>query len=190
MEPISVISLIKNALHDLKKQGVEQISIDGVIDYLSQLEATRQHLLELTPAELEHYKAQLAMWVENQKHSFRISTEGFKSVILSGQNALRSALLINGGASIALLAYIGKLNVEASTQLAALAFPLLIFVIGVLLAAINSGITYLSQWFYFGGNLWKQKIGFYLNIINIVLGIASYSLFATGMFYAYQFFAH
>lgn len=190
MEPISVISLIKNALLDLKKQRVEQISVDGLIDYLSQLEARRQHLLELTQPELEQYKAQLAMWIENQRHAFVVTTEGFKSVILSGQNALRSALLINGGASIALLAYIGKLKVAGSTQLSSLAFPLLLFVIGVLVTAVNSGITYLSQWFYFGGASWKQKAGFYLNIANIVLGIASYFLFAVGTFYAYRFFAH
>jgi hypothetical protein len=190
MEPISIISLIKDQLLGLKKQGIEQISIDGIIDHLSQVEKTRQHLSGLTPAELEHYKAQLAMWIENQRSSSQMSTEGFKSIILAGQNALRSALLINGGASVALLAYIGKLKSDASRQVSAFAFPLLIFVIGVLIAAINSGLTYLSQCFYFGGALWKQKIGFYINIINIVLGIASYILFAIGAYYSYQVFAH
>jgi hypothetical protein len=190
MEPITLISLIKNELDGLKKQGIEQVTIDGIIDYLSQLEVTRESLSGITLAELEHYKAQLAMWVESQKSQSQISAEGFKSVILAGQNALRSSLLINGGASIALLAYIGKLKIEASTQIPAFAFPLLIFVIGVLVAAINSGLTYLSQWFYFGGAIWKQKVGFVINIINILLGIASYGLFAIGTFYAYKFFAH
>ena len=108
MEPITIISLFKNELVGLKKQGIEQLSIDGLIDYFSQLEVTRENLSSITPAELEHYKAQIAMWVDSQKSQSQISTEGFKSVILAGQNALRSSLLINGGAAIALLAYIGK----------------------------------------------------------------------------------
>ncbi|MDO9530727.1 MAG: hypothetical protein Q7O12_01140 [Deltaproteobacteria bacterium] len=190
MQPITIISLFKNELVGLKKQGIEQLSIDGLIDYLSQLEVTRENLSSITPAELEHYKAQLAMWVDSQKSQSQISAEGFKSVILAGQNALRSSLLINGGAAIALLAYIGKLKIEASNQISALALPLLIFVIGVLVAAINSGLTYLSQWFYFGGAIWKRKVGFVINIINILLGIASYGLFAIGIFFAYKFFAH
>jgi hypothetical protein len=190
MKPITIISLIKNELNSLRTQGIEQVSINGLIDYLSQLEKTRENLSAITPAEIEHYKAQLAMWVENQKSQSQITTEGFKSVILTGQNALRSSLLINGGASIALLAYIGKLRVEAFTHLPALAFPLLIFVTGVLMAAINSGLTYLGQWFYFGGAIWKQKVGFVINIINILLGIASYGLFAIGTYHAYKVFAH
>ncbi len=190
MEPITLITLIKNELNGLKNQGIEQVSINGLIDYLSKLEKTRENLSGITPAELEHYKAQLAMWVESQKSQSQITTEGFKSVILAGQNALRASLLINGGASVALLAYIGKLKIDAPANVPGLAFPLLIFVMGVLVAAINSGLTYLSQWFYFGGAIWKRKVGFVINIINILLGIASYGLFAIGAFYAYKVFAH
>ena len=190
MEPISLISSIRDELVKLKDQGIDKVSIDKIIHYLSQLEITIENMAAIKPTELEHYKAQLLMWIENQKSQSQIFTEGFRSVILSAQNALRSSILINGGASVALLTFIGKLNIEANTQVNKLAFPLLIFVIGVLVSAINSGFTYLTQWFYFGGVVWKEKLGFYLNIINIILAIASYSLFAIGTWFTYKFFAY
>ena len=169
MSPVTLISLIKNELENLKKQGIEKVSIDELMDYLSKIELANQNLSDLSLVELERYKAQLNMWVEQQKSQTKLWAEGFKSVILSGQNALRSALLINGGTAIALLAYIGRLKIAGLDQASTLAFPLAIFVVGVLVTAINSGITYLAQWFYFGGGKWKQKVGFVLNMTNIIL---------------------
>jgi hypothetical protein len=54
--------------------------------------------------------------------------------------------------------------------------------------AIGAGVTYLTQWFYFGGGGWKCKVGFALNILSIVLGLGSYALFAWGAWLAYLAF--
>ena len=129
MSPVTLISLIKNELENLKKQGIEKVSIDELMDYLSKIELANQNLSDLSLVELERYKAQLNMWVEQQKSQTKLWAEGFKSVILSGQNALRSALLINGGTAIALLAYIGRLKIAGLDQASTLAFPLAIFVV-------------------------------------------------------------
>ncbi len=178
-------TLLKEALLRLKKDGVQHVAVDALLEYVTKIEAA---VREPSAAELEHYKAQLAAWVEKQKEASTINVEGFKSVILAGQNALRSAIFINGGAAVAILAYIGKVSVEASTHVSAFAFPLLLFVSGALAVAVGSGVTYLGQWFYFGGGNWQWKVGFGLNILAILLGLTSYGLFATGAWLAYLAF--
>ena len=183
------IDLLKDALLKLQKDGVQQIAVDALVDYVAKLDAVGgQAPREPSAAELEHYKAQLAAWVEKQKEVSNINVEGFRSVILAGQNALRSSILLNGGAAVAILAYIGKLSVDAAAHVSAFAFPLLLFVTGALVVAVGSGVTYLSQWFYFGGGVWKWKIGFALNVLAILLGFASYGLFAVGAWLAYLAF--
>lgn len=180
------IALLKDALAKLKKEGVEHLAVDALMEYLAKLEAAAVPPSPApSPAELEHYKAQLAAWVEKQKEVSSFNLEGFKSVILAVQNALRSAILLNGGAAVAMLAYIGKLSVEASASVSQFAFPLFLFVLGALTVAVGSGVTYLSQWFYFGGSIWKWRVGFALNILAILLGLTSYGLFAVGAWLAY-----
>jgi len=90
-----------------------------------------------------------------------------------------------------MLAYIGKLSVEASASVPQFAFPLLVFVVGALVVALGSSVTYLSQWFYFGGSARQWKVGFALNMLAIVLWLVSHGLFAVGAWLAYlQFKAY
>src|SRR5712692_328687 len=104
-------TLLKEALQRLKKDGVEHVTVDALLDYLGKLEAAGVQDGPTVVA-LEHYKAQLTAWIERQKEVASINLEGFKSVILAGQSSLRSAMLINGGAAVAVLAYIGRLSIE------------------------------------------------------------------------------
>ena len=104
------LTLLKQAVARLKEDGVQSVGVDALLDYIAKLEAAIEPRREPNAAEIEHYKAQLAAWVEKQKEVSAINVEGFKSVILAGQSALRSALLVNGGAAVALLAFIGKLS--------------------------------------------------------------------------------
>jgi hypothetical protein len=188
MESKTKMDLLKDAVLKLKQDNVQQLSVDALLDYISKLESVAQEPAQPSAAQLEHYKAQLSAWVEKQKETSAINVEGFKSVILAGQNALRSAILLNGGAAVALLAYIGKLSVDASGHVRDFALPLLFFVSGALVIAVGAGVTYLTQWFYFGGGGWRWKVGFGLNILAMVLALASYGLFAAGALLAYRAF--
>ena len=72
----------------------------------------------------------------------------FRSVIELATISLKAVLLVNGGAAIALLAFLGNI---ASTQprsslVSILAFALLCFTIGVLVGLIGMGISYLTQY--------------------------------------------
>lgn len=181
-------TLLRTALQRLKRDDVRHVTIDAVLEYIDELEASGARDRR-SAIELEHYKAQLAAWIERQKEAASMSVEGFKSVILAGQSSLRSAMLINGGAAVAVLAYIGKLTGDASGNIVQFALPLLLFVLGALVVAVGAGVTYLSQWFYFGGGGWKSKVGFGLNILAILLGVGSWALFAAGAWLAYLAFS-
>lgn len=109
----------------------------------------------------------------------------FRSVIVAGQSAIKSSFILNGGASVALLAFIGHLAQFDAAKVPMFAACLLYFAFGALAAVVTSGLTYLSQWFYAGAKTWATKVGFGLNIACIILGIASYGLFAWGLFATY-----
>lgn len=176
---------LKANIEQLSREGVEHISSENLIRYID----TAVHDLDgRTEFDIELYKANLQKWVEEHRNAHTHSVEMFKSVISAGQSALRTSFLMNGGASIALLTFIGHLATQAPVKVPLLANGLAIFVFGVLVSGITSGTTYLSQWFYAGGKPWKETTGFTLNILAIVFGLASYGIFSWGMYEAYSVF--
>ena len=180
---------LRDIVDDLKTKGVESIRSENLIKYLD--EALRDLNTSARPSEatIERYKAELQKWVEEHKYIHAQGVEMFRSVIQAGQNALRTAFLMNGGASIALLAFIGHLSSVAPTKVSTLAPSLTVFVGGVLVAALASGVTYLSQWCYAGDPSWQKKTGFALNIAAILIGLGAYGVFAFGVWRAYHVFA-
>lgn len=101
----------KAIIEEIKKAVKDVISIDALLNYLNVLDkdasgvdenTQRKHETELTvyraenERNLAHYNA--------QQHQ---AVEIFKSVISYGTATLKSAILINGGAAVALLAFIG-----------------------------------------------------------------------------------
>jgi len=168
------------------EQGVSEIKCDNLITYLEEILNSPQE--EITTAQMEKYKAELQVWIKKNEAVHVENIEMFRSVILAGQNALKTAFLMNGGATVALLALLGKLSDQHHDKIAVFASALLIFVIGVLAITIASGSTYLSQWFYAHSEPWKRTTGHCFNILTIVLSLASYGFFIWGTIEAYRAF--
>ena len=131
------------------------------------------------------------METDRQLKQFEIDNlhaiEMFRSVITTGQSALKSALLINGGAAVAMLAAISNIwtkgiDEEAATPLTA---SILCFAIGVLSAAIAMGVAYFTQYYYKDD---KVRPGACFNVLAIILVLASYALFGIGAYAAYSAF--
>ncbi len=99
-------------------------------------------------------------------------------------------MLINGGAAVALLAFLGNLITRsgASTNVVAFAGSMRTFVVGVFLAALAYATTYLSQLFYDGEKDWQRRTGFVLHVITILIGAASLAAFLWGAHAAYNGF--
>lgn len=168
------------------EQGVSVIKSGNLIAYLEEIINSPEE--EITPAQMEKYKAELQVWIKQNEAVQAAEIEKFRSVILAGQNALKTAFLMNGGATVALLAFLGKLSDKHQDKIAVFASALVVFVIGVLAITVASGLTYLSQWFYAYSEPWKRKTGHVLNFLTIALGWASYGFFIWGTVRAYKAF--
>lgn len=123
--------------------------------------------------------------------------ELFRSIFSYGDTAIRNALLINGGAAVAILAFIG--NVVAKTTgstsppgsghviVAAFAAPLLGYVLAVFSAALASGAAYAAQFCYYhsGGT---PRAGHFFRWLAILLMLTSYAGFVGANLLCYQAF--
>lgn len=170
------------------KQHIADIKCDNLIDYLDEVIKSPDE--ELSQVSLERYKAELQIWVEQNKDAHVSRIEMFRSVITVGQNALRTAFLMNGGATIALLAFLGKLSEEHQDRIPIFANSLIVFVFGVSLIGLASGFTYFSQMFYASNKPWCYKLGLLLHMFVILLGLSSYGFFVWGSIRAYWAFIY
>lgn len=178
---------LRDLIRSIKdEQRVSEIKCDNLIAYLE--EVIKSPEAEITPAQMEKYKAELQVWVKQNEAVQAGNLEMFRTVILSGQNALKTAFLMNGGATVALLAFLGKLSDQHQDKIAIFSSSLLVFVFGVLAITVASGTTYLSQWFYGQSKQIDIRIGHILNILTIALGLISYGLFIWGTIIAYNAF--
>jgi hypothetical protein len=173
---------MKSIIEDMQSKGIASIPCSNLIAYLNDVQNS---LTEPTPIEIERYKVELQNQVEANKQQHEHSIEMFRSVIAAGQHATRSSFLLNGGASVAMLAFIGHLAEFETSNIAVFATCLLPFCFGVLAITVTSGLTYLTQFFYAGN---KIKAGHVFNFSSVALGILSYLFFAWGMMKAYNAF--
>jgi hypothetical protein len=184
MTGIQFAEAFRKIIQDMRGQGIAEIQIDSLILYIDQFIKANED--DVKPVDMERFKADLQILVESHKSIHASNAELFKSVIISGQNALRTAFLMNGGATIALLAFLGKLSDSHVDKIRTFSGVLIPFTVGVLAITITSGFTYLSQWFYAGTENWKRKTGLWLNVIAISLGLGSYVMFIWGVVRAYK----
>ena len=124
------------------------------------------------------------------EHEHQRNAEVFRSVITAGQGAIKSAFLLNGGAAVALLAFIAHLIQTSSekVEVTDLSFCLLLFGWGTLAVAVASGFTYLTQFAYYSSEEQATKVGDGLNMISIMLVFASYGMFLWGLYATYRAF--
>jgi hypothetical protein len=168
----------KDEIERVHSQGVRSVDTAKLIEWLGKLEASvtaNERPQPLREFELEAYKYRTSASLE----SFR--------VIEIGNNALKTALGINGAASVALLAFIGHLATSSQTKalIAQLANPLLLFVSGVLAAALAMGVSYLTQSQFCHGHKTAART---TRMVAIAFVIASYICFALANYDAFTAF--
>lgn len=127
-------------------------------------------------------------------------TELMKAAGTAGQVAMKSAILINGGAAVAMLAFIGHvLSSKVNIDIKILAKSMSFFTFGVVLGAIATGTTYFTQILYqikFRKEREKKKItirmcrvfSVVMFLLTIVLVFITYHFFIQGVFIVYNVF--
>ncbi len=167
------------SIEEFKTQGITSLSCDNIIAYLNNVENSPH--AEPSIIDLERYKADLQNVTEKLKHEYEITRESFRATLTAGQSAIKSSFLMNGGGAIALLAFITHLaqfKAEKVTEFSGCLFP---FVLGVLAITMTSGFTYVSQWCYAHNTPGFYRVGYWLNIFCVLLGLGSYVLFIWGV---------
>lgn len=107
METSEAIEEIRKAISDVQSKGQDFVHIPALHTFLQSLEKDAK--LSADGRKLQHESKM--DWYKAQRQS---DLEVFKSVISTGQTALKTSFLVNGGAAVALLAFIG--NVWSKVQ--------------------------------------------------------------------------
>lgn len=123
--------------------------------------------------------------IDEQAREHESNLELFRSGNVAGQVAIRSSLLLNGGASVAMLAFIGHTAANLPERVPEFAECLFIFALAALSSSLIAGTTYLSQ----VTQVFNQSAGFWFNNLAIAFGLASYGLFFWGLLTAYNAFS-
>lgn len=188
MKAKDILHELRLAVSEVKEHNRKTVRVSAFESFLDSLEKAIDEQGELDKLEFESKLASFRAeherniaWYEAQQSHY---LEMFRSVIQVGQSALKSIILINGGAAVSMLAFIGnlaskqRLSTEAMTLLTG---PMLFFAMGVLSGALGTGGTYLSQLFYAQE---KKKAGIFFHVVTIALVIMAYVFFAVGAFAA------
>ena len=118
--------------------------------------------------------------------------EELKAIFTLEVHSIRAALLINGGAAVALLSFLAStINAGSNSFVAEFSISLIAYVAGVLCAAVAYWVVYLSQSNYsrhhYNNNLKYRKIlGDIFNYISVLLIIGAFSFFSYGGWVTYQ----
>lgn len=188
MESQQIIEEFRRQLDKVNEQGVDQVQISAIRNYLDALERdtglSKEYCRQKHEGMLAHYTATSQQRIEM-----------LKAVLEAGKSALHALLIINGGAVIALLGILGSLAGKDSgaTFASMLALPLFLFGIGVLAGAVGFVLRYFSQACYSESenvNDAYQKWGHAFRYMAIATVLVGFSVFGCAMYGAYQAVIH
>ncbi len=150
---------LRSFLNDEKVSGMDVVSIESVERFLD-IEETI-YPVEIKKLELEHQR-KLAFYQSIDHAIVQGQSECLKSFITMGQNALKSIIMINGGASVAFIAFLNNnlskfLSDDILSQVyllyLSLWYALIAFGMGTLLASAGYGLAYFTQGKYYNDSL-------------------------------------
>lgn len=111
--------------------------------------------------------------------------ELFRATVAAGANALKVGMLINGGASISLLTFIGNLSKNSSEKVHLFSYGLFWFSLGIVIAAFAAGTVYFVQAYFQERD---NDRGRNFNMAAVILVFLSYVFFCLGVVTSYDAF--
>ncbi len=139
--------------------------------------------------ERESQVAKIRDWEDQWRHSRAWQIENQRQVIGLGQNALRGLALINAGAVVALLAFLGNVWTKGVTIEPFLA-AMWVFALGVGLAALAGTLSYLTQLLYGSESEVILKWAKGSHVATLVGGLAALGVFCMGSYRTLDAFRH
>lgn len=157
MDNKSVIELLKANVADCRERGLTLVPLENIEKLANELEADpelvaddklREHQIDLSrQLSVESYKARVSGSSKRFEYRVRRGELMTNMTVKTAENAVKSLLIVNGGAALALLAFFGAIA-RTSAELANkvdVANALAIFTAGAFMAAVTSCMTYFSQ---------------------------------------------
>jgi len=142
----TLIRAMEANIKSIEETGRTEIQLKDFKAYLEEIKDIVEELKEKdalqTQRDLAYYNAKHTSKIEYYKARTKRISDGFHAVVTIGQGALKSGALINGGACVALLAFIGNILTKDASMISGLSTALLIFGGGLFFAAAASGTTY------------------------------------------------
>lgn len=186
-----ILETVKNAALSVKHQKQEVISVDALIAYLDALKTHTDVAEEINKrkfeSDLETFRANHEKYLAHYEAQQSVALEAYRSVIIYGGATLRSAMLINGGAAAALLAFIGNIWTKGIEQAAvgSLTKSISFFAFGVLIAAVGTAGSYFTQYCY-SERFGRTAVVFHT--LTVVFILISFILFGFGAYESYAAF--
>jgi hypothetical protein len=156
---------LRELIKELRRRGASAISLDELEKQL-----VTEQARQLVPPD---YSGGTTAATQNTV----AKSEKFKAGIEAGQTALRTAITINGGAAVALLAFLGNLAAKQVPAHKLLPWSMLAFFGGVLFGAFSLGARYFTQLTDYQDHVTAPRI---FNNVAIALGIVSLLAFSVG----------
>ena len=191
MEIEELIQQIREDVKAVREKGQHVIDATALDTYLAELEETasltKEERARAHESQIEDFRATHQSNLAHYSAQNQAALEMLRTVVAVGQSALRSPMLINGGAAVAILGFLSNAWAKGtpSAVLRTLPNALLLFTAGVLVAALASGFAYLSQQAFTSG---RERAGKRVRALVIALVVVSYLLFSCGAWEAYVAF--
>ncbi|MBB4654429.1 hypothetical protein GGR73_000928 [Xanthomonas sp. F14] len=191
MKTEEVLDIIRTAIVNAKDNGVDKVALndlDKMIQALAEDAAESPEGVSAGEAAMATYKANLDALGNSLRYQHETRLEMLRATVTTSQSALRSSLLINAGAAVALLSFMGGIWGKGSylNVIPGLSYSLSVFVWGVLAGALAAGATYGSQAGYgeeFGR--FSVLIGRVFHGVAILAGVTAYICFGSASWLAY-----
>jgi hypothetical protein len=199
MDSKQVVNDILTEIQRVKAEGTTEVQIARLQEYLERFRDVIDTPIEINAAKLQiviqEKKDVAESNRQSQKERAESEREMFRTVITYGSEAMKAAILVNGGAAVALLAFLGSSKgiSLARVPTSLLANAVLFLVGGVLCAAIAVATAYLTQ-FYYHQNQYVEptnidgKMAPFFRYVSMALIGSSYAVFAIGAWLAWLAF--
>jgi hypothetical protein len=196
MESKQVVTKIISEIQRVKGQGITFVQITDLLEYL---ERVRDDIATSNDTNMPAFQAALQEKnhvaesnLQSQKERAESGREMFRTVITYGAEAMKAAILVNGGAAVALLAFLGSSKGISLARIPTflLANAILFLAGGVLCAAIAMATSYLTQFYYHQNQYVEQinakgKMAPFFRYLSLAFVVFSYGAFAGGAWLAW-----
>jgi hypothetical protein len=178
MELSEGLDKFQQDIDDVKRAGKNTVEIANLERYIADLR--KQASMSAEERRLNHMSSLAAYTAQNE-----VALANFRAIMDAGKEAVNASIVVNGGAVIALLAFMGNASAKyGPTFLQKLSFPVLVFGVGVLLGAVGFCTRYVCQFLYASE---KTKLaGHIFNAISWCAILFSLLGFAYGTFSTYS----